>query len=141
MLIHSASELKAILLPKIEQAVKQTEEQVHQIIDEYLKAYYSEYSPDYYHRTYQLLHSLVKSEIIATGNGYKGEVYYDVGSLGYKASWSGEQTMANAGTGKHATYPRYIGGTAIWDTPRGIISAEAIQMLVANLKAAGSPIK
>lgn len=141
MLIRSKSELKAILLPKIKQAVEQTQEQAYNIINEFLIRYYSEYSPVEYHRTEQLLKSLVKSNIIDTGNGYRAEVYFDVGSLKYKKSWSGEKTMANAGSGKHATYPKLISGTAIWNTPKSILNKELIEMLIANLKTAGIPIR
>lgn len=141
MLIHSQAQLKAILLPKIEQAVQKTQEQVYKVIDEFLQKYYSEYSPIYYHRTYQLLQSLVKSEIKSVGNGYTCEVYFDVGALSYKSSWSGQRTMENAGSGYHAKYPKEIEGTAIWDTPKSQLDAELIPMLLSNLKAAGIPIR
>ena len=141
MLIHSASELKAILLPKSQEGVRKTQMQIYDIIDEVLMEFYNSYSPVEYQRTYQLLCSLVHSEIIATGNGYTAEVYFDVGSLGYKAGWSGEKTMANVAHGTRFTYPYHMGSPAIWDEPLAKIAPQAIQMLVANLQAAGIPIR
>ena len=146
MIIRSQADLKAALLPKIQRAIEKTQMQIYDIIDKVLMEYYNSYSPEQYHRTYQLLRSLVYSKVEETANGYKAEVYFDIGSLKYKPSWSGEQTMENAGVkgirgyrGKGQNIP--IPSPKIWIEPITQIEPQAIEMLVNNLKSIGVPIK
>lgn len=84
MVFKSEAELKAFLLPKIKKAVVDVEEKAHRIIDDCLKQFYSEFEPNEYIRTQQLLHSLVRSGVKSTGNGYEAEVYFDAGLLNYQ---------------------------------------------------------
>lgn len=146
MLIHNSKELKLSLLPKIKQAVQQTQMQIYDIIDKVLMDYYNDYSPEQYHRTYQLLRSLVRSNIEETSNGYKASVYFDYQKLHYKSSWSGKKTMENAGKkgirgykGKNHSIP--IRSPKIWLDPKTEIDGKVIKMLIVNLKAVGIPIK
>lgn len=140
-IFHSVEEVMVDIKSKMQPAIQKAEEEVYKVIDRYLKIYYAEYAPEYYDRTYQLFHSLVKSEIIPTGDGYKARVYFDVSSLNYKPSWSGEQTMQNAGYGMHATYPKRIPGTPIWLAPTGELNERGIEILKEALISAGIPIK
>ena len=137
----SVEAIVADIKAKMPNAIKQAQEEVYKVIDRYIKTYYAEYSPEFYDRTYQLFNSLVKTEIIPSGNGFKAQVYFDVDSLDYKPSWSGEKTMQNAGYGMHATYPKRIPGTPIWLAPTGELDATAMTILKEAIIAAGIPVK
>jgi len=145
MTIHSSSELKSVLLPKIKQAIGVTQSQIYNIIDDLLQRFYEEYTPEQYKRTYQLLRSLVVTKIEETTNGYKAIVYFDYTKLKYK-DWSGGKEMEFGGVrglhgyrGKDHSIP--IKGTAFWSDSKKEIDNKVIDMLIANLKSAGIPIK
>lgn len=128
MVFKNEKQLKDFLLAKCKNTVVQTEEKVHRIIDNCLKQFYSEFSPDEYIRTEQLLHSLVRSGVKTTANGFEAEVYFDVGLLNYQtghiatqhgtgyATWDAETVLRVAMTGDYGGLPHggYEGGTAIW---------------------------
>lgn len=145
MVFKNESQLKSFLLQKCRNALIKSQEQVYQIIDRFVKEFYAEFSPEMYERTYQLYRSLVKSEIIQVGNGYRAEVYFDFGSLVYTtgASPSGEQVMNAASYGGHGAEGLHIiaGGTGIWDEPKQILDAKAIEILKNMLIAEGVPIR
>lgn len=111
MAFHSMSELKAYLMPKMEKALIRERDSVYSVINMYLKQFYEEYDPNEYHRTEQLLRSLVKSEIKQEANGFSAYVYFDIDGLDYalhRASWTKEmnRTVANiALTGKKGDAP------------------------------------
>ena len=128
MVFKNKKQLEDFLLAKCKGAVVQAEEKVHRIIDDCLKQFYGEFSPDEYIRTEQLLHSLVRSGVKTTANGFEAEVYFDVGSLNYQtghiatqhgtgyATWDAETVLRVAMTGDYGGLPHggYEGGTAIW---------------------------
>ena len=134
MVIKNESQLKKVLLAKCKNALIKSQEQVYQIIDRFLKEFYAEFSPEMYERTYQLYRSLVKSDIIPTGNGYKAEVYFDLSSIDYVTGSkpSGEQVMQAAEFGRHGAMGLAVAdfkGTSIWHEPLEILNAEAINIL------------
>ena len=150
MVFNSEAQLKAFLMPKIQNAVIKAQEQVYQIIDRFVKEFYAEYPPEgkdiMYQRTYQLFQSLVKSDIISTGNGFEAEVYFDLSSLDYVtgARPSGEQVMGAAEWGRHGAMGLAVAdfkGTSIWHDPLEILDAEAINILKRMLISEGVPIK
>lgn len=146
MVFKNEAQLKSFLLAKCQNALLKAQEKVYKIIDIYVQRFYADYDPVMYERTYQLLHSLVKSEIISTGNGYEARVYFDAGSIGYDTGRqpSGEQVISAASYGGHgATGLKvvYGDGADIWYTPKEILDSEAIKILVEELRAAGIPIK
>ena len=146
MTFKNEAQLKAFILAKCQSALSNAQEKVYKIIDLHIQRFYADYDPVMYDRTYQLMHSLVKSSIIPVGNGYKAEVYFDLGSIGYStgAQPSGGQVFGAAAYGGHGANGLrvvYGGGADIWQTPKEILDAEAIEILVQELKAAGIPIK
>ena len=146
MVIKNEAQLKQILLAKCKNALIKSQEQVYQIIDRFVKEFYAEFSPEMYERTYQLYRSLVKSDIVPTGNGYKAEVYFDLSSLDYVTGSrpSGEQVMGAAEWGRHGAMGLAVAdfkGTSIWHEPLEILNAEAINILKKMLIAEGIPIK
>ena len=83
MTFNSMEELKNYILSKSQSAVRVAQEEVYGIIHKFVKQYYSEYDPSVYERTYQLLRSLVKTDVISTGNGWEAQIYFDIGALDY----------------------------------------------------------
>ena len=145
MVFKNEAQLKSFLLAKCKNALIKAQEQVYQIIDRFVKEFYAEFSPEMYERTYQLYRSLVKSDIVSTANGYKAEVYFDFSSLVYTSgsSPSGEQVMNAAAYGGHGAEGLHIiaGGTGIWDEPKQILNAEALNILKRMLISEGIPIR
>lgn len=146
MTFKNEKQLKNFLLKKCQVALAKTQEKVYKIIDLHIQKFYADYDPETYQRTYQLMHSLVKGNIHSTGSGYEAEVYFDLSSIGYDTGRqpSGEQVMGAAAYGGHGAAGLkvvYGGGADIWFTPKDILDAEAIGILVQELRAAGIPIK
>ena len=147
MVFKNEKQLKEFLLAKCKNALIKSQEQVYQIIDRFVKEFYVDYSPEMYERTYQLYRSLVKSDITPTANGYEAYVYFDLDSLDYVtgARPSGEQVMEAASYGGHGAEGLRVvsgnSGVSIWNDPKEIINAEAINILKRMLISEGIPIK
>lgn len=140
MVFKNEAQLQNFLLTKCKNAVVSAEEKIHQVIDNCLKQFYSEFSPDEYIRTEQLLHSLVRSGIKSSGNGFEAEVYFDVGSLNYvTGSWSAEKVLDVAMTDS-LPHGRYASGTAVWSVSQEKLG-NIYELLEQELKAQGIPIK
>ena len=149
MTFNSLDSLKSYILSKSQGALQMAVEQVYQIIDRFVKEYYSEYSPEVYERTYQLYRSLVKSDVVSTGNGWKAYVYFDIDQLDYamkrvngrnipNSGWSEEKTLSAAAHGSHGGY---TSGTAIWDDSLPIVNKEIVNILRRTLIENGIPVK
>ena len=151
MIFKNEDQLKNYLLTKCKNAVVKAEEKVHRIIDDCLKQFYSEFTPNEYIRTQQLLHSLVRSGVKATGDGFEAEVYFDVSSLNYDngfvetqhgvgyATWDGE-TVLRVAMESGVPHGGYSGGTAIWTMSRAKLG-NIFELLKQELIAQGIPIK
>lgn len=140
------NDLRSFLMQKCKIALTNAQEKVYKIVDLHVQRFYADYDPVMYERTYQLMRSLVKSNIHKTGSGYEAEVYFDLGSIGYDTGRqpSGEQVVSAAAYGGHGATGLnivYGGGADIWITPIDILDMEAINILVQELRAAGIPIK
>ena len=168
MVFKTQAELESYLLQKMKNAMIKTQERVYQIINRFVKEYYAEFTPEVYERTYQLYRSLVMSEIVQEGKGYKCYVYFDLDKLDYQMKnftktkveggylnpythrvssdgsfpnpkGSAEKTLTAAAHGTHGGLK--VGGTAIWDDPTKIINTEAINTLKQMLISEGIPVK
>lgn len=147
MVFKNEKQLKAFLLQKCKNALIKSQAQVYQIIDRFIKEFYVDYSPEMYERTYQLYRSLVKSDIKLTGNGYEAYVYFDLDSLDYVtgAKPSGEQVLDAAAYGGHGAEGLKVvsgnSGVSVWNTPKEMLDAHAIEILKRMLISEGVPIK
>ena len=83
MNFKNLKDLEKHLNNQMKDALLQVKEEVYSIIAEKLLQYYEEYTPVKYKRTYQLLKSLVKTEVIPTGHGFKANVYFDLSKIHY----------------------------------------------------------
>ena len=167
MTFNSIDALKSYILSRSKVAIQKAEEQVYQILDRFMKEYYAEFSPEVYERTYQLYRSLVKSEIIPTGDGYKACVYFDATNLDYQIKHltrypvdggymnpyngaissdgtfqnpkgSAELTLESA---MHGSHGGYTNGTAVWDEGIAVLNAEMYNILKRMLRDSGIPVK
>ena len=167
MTFDSIDALKSYILSRSKVAIQKAQEQVYQVIDRFVKEYYAEYSPEVYESTYQLYRSLVKSEIVQSGNGWVANVYFDLDSLDYQIKHftrypvsggymnpfnldispdgtfpnpdgSAEKVMESAAHGRHGGKAH---GTAIWDEPIALLNTEAYNILKRMLIDSGIPVK
>lgn len=162
MVFKNEEELKRFVLKRCHSALEKTQEKVYEILDKFLNDFYNDYDPTTYvdwdgtkkikrgyDRTYQLLHSLVKTEIIPSGKGYKAQVYFDYNSLSYLDGNqpSGLQVMEAAAQGLHGAIGedfQYVNGNtgvSVWNDPVKILDKKAIEILKNMLIAEGIPIK
>lgn len=148
-IFKNEAELKKFLMKQSQSALLKAQDKVYVIIKKFLDRFYNEYDPsksEYgYERTYQFLNSLVKSQIIPDGKGYKVEVYFDLNYI-YEtgANPSGEDVMKAAEWGRHGAMGLMVAdfkGTAVWHESLVELNAKAIDILVDMLKAEGIPIK
>lgn len=161
MVFNNEKQLEKFLLAKCQSALAITQERVYRILDKFLHDFYDDYDPTTYvdwdgtrkiksgyDRTYQLLSSLVKSEIIPSSNGYKAHVYFDYDNLKYLDGNqpSGLQVMEAAAQGLHGAigedflYVHGNTGVSAWNDPKKILDAEAINILKDMLIAEGIPL-
>jgi hypothetical protein len=148
MTFKNENELKAFFMQKCKNAIMQTQNKVYAIIKKALVEFYGDYDPVLYERTYQLLHSLVKSEIRQVRNGYRADVYFDLSSIDYMTGNmpTGHQVMKAAEHGMHGAVGKdlqYVAGNSgvdIWNSPMQKIDAQVIDMIVRELKAQGIPV-
>lgn len=140
MVFKNDTQLKSFLMAKCKNALVSAEEKIHRIIDSCLHQFYNEWEPDQYQRTSQLLHSLVKSGVKPTINGYKAEVYFDANLLNYiTGSWDGE-TVLRVTMESDVPHGGYMSGTAIWNESQSMLG-DIWVLLVKELKAQGIPLK
>lgn len=159
MTFKNEKELERFLLNKCRLALLKAQDNVYRIIKEFIYKFYNDYDPMLYHRTYQLLSSLVESRIVSDGKGYRAEVYFALDKLKYaKFGWqdgnppSGEQVFEAAKQGLHGAIGsagggweyRYVQGDAgvnIWEDPIKELDTKAINILKEMLIAEGIPIR
>lgn len=140
MVFKNDAQLKAFLMAKCKNALVSAEEKVHRIIDSCLHQFYDEWKPDYYKRTSQLLHSLVRSDIKSTANGYEAAIYFDASLLNYTTgSWDGE-TVLSVAMESDLPHGGYMSGTAIWNESQAMLG-DIWTLLEKELKAQGIPLK
>jgi hypothetical protein len=165
MTFKTSAELKSYILNHSKDAIRMAQEKVYKVINDFLEQYYREFEPEVYVRTYQLLHSLVKTDIKQTHNGWYAEVYFDVNALNYstrivpqnrdwssyaspnntyqKQSWTkknDEWVLKTALTSSNS-HGGYASGTPVWNESMNILNREAFNMLKTALIDAGIPVR
>ena len=153
MVFKNQKQLERFLLEKSRLALLKAQDRVYAIIKQFVRQFYNEYDPVLYDRTYQLLESLVQSRIVSDGKGYKAEVYFDLNNIDYVtgAQPLSYQVMEAAKQGMHGAIGKINGvdlkyidsgaGTGVWDDPKRVLDAEAINILVDMLRAEGIPVE
>jgi hypothetical protein len=146
MIFKSRKQLESYLMKKCEAAIRKTRDEIYDILDSELHKFYNEFEPYAYHSTQQLLHSLVKTEVVRMGNAVMAEVYFDADSLNYITGSQplGSDVVDAAAHGLHgATGGFYYVpvGNGIWDGPMATLDAKIVNNIVDKLKALNVPIQ
>lgn len=146
MVFKNQKELERFIMKQSRQALMKAQDKVYEIIHRFFEQYYQEFIPQEYIRTDKLLESLVKSQIVADGKGYKAEVYVDLNYLNYIYPYgsqpSGQDVMDAANEGRHGVeWTAKDDGTAIWSESIQKLDANAINILKDMLISEGIPIK
>lgn len=162
MTFNSMDELRNYILTQSQVAVEKARDKIAMVINHFLTQYYKEFEPDVYIRTYQLLCSLIKSDVKFTNNGWVAEVYFDLDALDYskrivpprfsgvsenntfhRQGWTkanDEWVLETAMTGGKP-HGGYAAGTAIWTESMKVLSQDGIELLKQELIKAGIPVK
>lgn len=146
MLFKSVAEMENYILSScMSSAIEDTTEKIEKIIEQCVRKFYGEYSPAVYDRTYQLLHSYIKTNVVRNGMGYEARVYFDASSLDHSANfltWSEDKILETAliGSAPHGGYAP-AGGTGIWTSAEPILNSSVLNYLKQSLIANGLPIK
>lgn len=165
MTFNSLDELKNYILSHSKVAVERAREKVYDIIAEFLYKFYQEFTPEVYVRTYQLLCSLVKTDVKSTANGWTAEIYFDLSALNYatrivpqgqpwtpwaspnstyhRKPWSDANTAWVLETAMTGDKPHggYASGTAIWTESLKVLNKEKRHILKQSLIEAGIPVR
>ena len=75
--------MEKYMMKALRRTVENGRDKAYNVIHFSLLKFYGEYTPQFYERTKQILNSLVKSEVVSTGNGYEAIVYVDLGRLNH----------------------------------------------------------
>lgn len=148
---NSVAELESYVVQRMQPAVRAVQEKVHQIIFNNAQAFYGEYEPHVAERTYQVLNSLVKSDVVRKGNGWEGEVYFDLSRLSHPRSYIGQDgrtVISNWSEAKilhsamvSGTHGGAVPGIPIWLEAMDTVNPAWIQWLKQELIANGIPVR
>ena len=165
MTFNSIDALEKYILSRSKVAIEVAREKVYDKIAEFLFQFYEEFTPDVYVRTYQLLCSLVKTNVVSTGNGWTAEVYFDLGALNYatrivpqgqpwssrarpentyhREAWTHDNDAWVLETAMTGAKPHggYASGTAVWTKSMEVLNQEKRDILKNALIQAGIPVK
>lgn len=90
MVIKNARDLDRLFKMVAKNALKDARDKVYKAIDDSINQYYKEYTPSVYKRTYKLLNSLVKTDIVKIKGGFFCEVKINEDYLDYAYPYTGE---------------------------------------------------
>ena len=150
-IIKSMSDLTKILESRIQQALKMTQQEIFEVIQEHIKDYYKEpvfrngtsAIPLLYDRSYKLLNSLIKTDIIKSGGTISCTVEIDPNYLNYQymGGISGLDVMLSADQAFHGWSVE--GDMRIWSDSLAELGLEpGIKYLMKkNLQKCGVPVK
>ncbi|MDE6844179.1 MAG: hypothetical protein K2J99_00215 [Lachnospiraceae bacterium] len=145
MAIHVSNmkELNKALQPVLKSMVGEMADRVEQTLNYFLQEYYNSYDPVYYRRSYDFLHSAIKTEPKVVGNKVVASVYIDTGSMDNYYDATGEEvaTFANAGT--HGGTIRGNNTPHVWDdTLRETLdNGELLKLATEYLKSHGISVR
>ena len=158
-LITSVNDLVKILESRVARALELSRQEIYDVIKKYIDKYYTEpvfggrNIPAMYRRTYQLLESLIKTDIIRDGSYLTCKVQIDPDYLNYTYPGNSEdpQNAFNPATGLDVmnwANEGLHGGTVsgnlnIWDDAIEELGGEAgiMDIVRRNMKACGVPIQ
>ncbi len=149
--IKSMSDLTKIIESRIQQALKMTQQEIFEVIQQHITDYYHEpvfrngtsAIPMLYDRTYKLLNSLIKTDIIKSGGVISCSVEIDPNYLDYQymGGASGLDVMLSANEQFHGW--SIEGDMRIWDDALAELGLKPgiLYIMKSNLKKCGVPVK
>ena len=150
-IIKSMSDLTKILESRIQQALKMTQQEIFEVIQQHITDYYKEpvfrngtsAIPMLYDRTYKMLNSLIKTDIVKSGGTISCSVEIDPNYLDYQyiGGASGLDVILSANEQFHGW--SIEGDMRIWDdalTELGL-KPGILYIMNSNLKKCGVPVK
>lgn len=149
--IKSMSALTKILESRIQQALKMTQQEIFEVIQQHITDYYKEpvfrngtsAIPLLYDRTYKLLNSIIKTDIVKSGGTLSCSVEIDPNYLNYQymGGASGLDIMLSANEQFHGW--SIEGDMRIWDDALSELGLKPgiLYIMKNNLKKCGVPIK
>lgn len=149
--IKSMSDLKKILESRIQQALKMTQQEIFKVIQQHITDYYHEpvfrdgtsAIPMIYDRTYKLLNSLIKTNIVKSSGTISCSVEIDPNYLDYHymGGASGLDVMLSAEQAFHGWSVE--GDIRIWSDSLAELGLEPgiLFIMKNNLKKCGVPVK
>lgn len=149
--IKSMNDLTKILESRIQQALKMTQQEIFEVIQQHITDYYKEpvfrngtsAIPMLYNRTYKLLNSLIKTDIIKSGGTISCTVEIDPNYLNYQymGGASGLDVMLSADQAFHGWSVE--GDMRIWSDSLSELGLKPgiLYIMKNNLKKCGVPVK
>ncbi|MDE7423636.1 MAG: hypothetical protein K2N51_08090 [Lachnospiraceae bacterium] len=149
--IKSMNDLSGIIESRIQQALKMTQQEIFNVFQEHITDYYKEpvfrngtsAIPMMYDRTYKLLNSLIKTDIVKSGGTISCTVEIDPNYLNYKymGGVSGLDVMLSANEQFHGW--SIEGDIRIWDDAMAELGLKPgiLYLMKNNLKKCGVPVK
>lgn len=150
-LIKSMSDLTKIIESRIEQALKMTQQEIFEVIQQHIADYYKEpvfrngtsAIPLLYDRTYKMLNSLIKTDIVKSGGTISCSVEIDTNYLDYQymGGVSGLDVMLSANEQFHGWSVE--GDMRIWDDALAELGLKPgiLYLMENNLQKCGVPVK
>ncbi len=150
-IIRSMSDLTKIIESRIQQALKMTQQEIFEVIQQHITDYYKEpvfrngtsAIPMIYDRTYKLLNSLIKTDIVKSGGNISCKVEIDPNYLNYRymGGASGLDVMLSAEQAFHGWSVE--GDIRIWSDSLDELGLEPgiLFIMKNNLKKCGVPVK
>lgn len=149
--IKSMGDLTKILELRIQQALKMTQQEIFEVIQQHITDYYKEpvfrngtsAIPMIYDRTYKMLNSLIKTDIVKSGGTISCSVEIDPNYLNYKyiGGMSGLDVMLSAEQAFHGWSVE--GDMRIWSDALSELGLKPgiLYIMKSNLKKCGVPVK
>lgn len=149
--IRSMSDLTKIIESRIQQALKMTQREIFEVIQQHITDYYKEpvfrngtsAIPLLYDRSYKLLNSLIKTDIIKSGNTISCSVEIDPNYLDYQymGGASGLDVMLSANEQFHGWSVE--GDMQVWDDAMAELGLKPgiLYIMKNNLKKCGISVK
>lgn len=150
-IIKSMSDLTRILESRIQQALKMTQQEIFKVFQEHITDYYKEPAfrngtsaiPMMYDRTYKMLNSLIKTDVVKNVNTLSCAVEIDPNYLNYEymGGASGLDVILSANEQFHGWSVE--GDMRIWDDSLAEIGLKPgiLCLMKSNLQKCGVPVK
>ena len=146
--IKNMTELKRILQNRISQALRMTRDEMFKVFQESLSEYYHEpvFSgssiPKQYDRLYKMLNSIIKTDVVMSGNSFSCtvEVNRDYLNYTYPGGATGREVWEWANANTHGGTVE--GNLEVWNNAINRLGGRSgiIRLMKNNLKKCGIPI-